>query len=84
MPESSSKSFHLLDERIQRFIWAEGWESPRDAQEAAIVQSHGVEIRVECYALQDLAEPLAGFRPVIGFFGSLHASGSQLQRFNVA
>lgn len=33
---SDSGSFHLLDERIQRFIWAEGWESLRDAQEAAI------------------------------------------------
>ncbi|MDV6345335.1 DEAD/DEAH box helicase [Nitrosomonas sp. Is37] len=31
-----SSSFALLDERIQRFIWAEGWESLRDAQEAAI------------------------------------------------
>ena len=25
-----------VDERIQRFLWAEGWESLRDAQEAAI------------------------------------------------
>ena len=33
---TDSNSFHLLDERIQRFIWAEGWESLRDAQEAAI------------------------------------------------
>ncbi len=32
----ASTSFHLLDERIQRFIWAEGWEELRDAQEAAI------------------------------------------------
>ncbi len=31
-----SSSFFLLDERIRRFIWAEGWESLRDAQEAAI------------------------------------------------
>ena len=31
-----STSFFLLDERIQRFIWAEGWDSLRDAQEAAI------------------------------------------------
>lgn len=31
-----SASFHLLDDRIQRFIWTEGWESLRDAQEAAI------------------------------------------------
>lgn len=35
MAESSS-SFYLLDERIQRFIWAEGWEELRDAQETAI------------------------------------------------
>lgn len=34
--DSQSSSFHLLDERIQRFIWAEGWEELRDAQEAAI------------------------------------------------
>lgn len=33
---SKSSSFHLLDERIQRFIWAEGWEELRDAQEKAI------------------------------------------------
>lgn len=33
---TESTAFFLLDERIQRFIWAEGWESLRDAQEAAI------------------------------------------------
>ena len=33
---AESGSFFLLDERIQRFIWAEGWESLRDAQEVAI------------------------------------------------
>lgn len=31
-----SASFYLLDDRIQRFIWAERWESLRDVQEAAI------------------------------------------------
>jgi ATP-dependent Lhr-like helicase len=31
-----SSSFYLLDDRIRRFIWTEGWESLRDAQEAAI------------------------------------------------
>ena len=35
MAESSS-AFQLLDERIQRFIWAEGWDELRDAQEKAI------------------------------------------------
>ena len=34
--EGISSSFHRLDPRIQRFIWAEGWESLRDAQEDAI------------------------------------------------
>lgn len=33
---SESTAFFLLDERIQHFIWAEGWESLRDAQESAI------------------------------------------------
>lgn len=33
---STSSSFHLLDARIQQFLWAEGWEALRDAQEAAI------------------------------------------------
>lgn len=33
---SSSSSFALLDERIQRWIWQEGWTSLRDAQEKAI------------------------------------------------
>jgi ATP-dependent Lhr-like helicase len=37
MPSDSvSSSFSLLDERIQRFIWSEGWESLHDAQEQAI------------------------------------------------
>ncbi len=31
-----SAAFFLLDERIQRFLWAEGWEALRDAQEVAI------------------------------------------------
>ena len=34
--EAASAAFYQLDERIQRFIWAEGWESLRDAQEQAI------------------------------------------------
>ncbi len=38
-PPSSSKpstAFRLLDERIQRWIWSEGWTDLRDAQEEAI------------------------------------------------
>ncbi len=33
---TGSSAYFLLDERIQRFIWAEGWESLRDVQETAI------------------------------------------------
>lgn len=33
---SSSSSFGLLDERIQRWIWQEGWTALRDAQEQAV------------------------------------------------
>ena len=36
MTQQESSAFYLLDERIQRFIWADGWESLRDAQEKAI------------------------------------------------
>lgn len=36
MSGKASTSLHQLDERIQRFIWAEGWESLREAQEAAV------------------------------------------------
>lgn len=33
---SDSSSFGLLDYRIQRWVWAEGWTSLRDAQEQAV------------------------------------------------
>ena len=38
LPASSSDSqgFGQLDERIQRWIWSEGWTALRDAQERAI------------------------------------------------
>lgn len=34
--EQASSSFHLLDERIQRWIWQSGWTELKDAQERAI------------------------------------------------
>ncbi|RQO54472.1 DEAD/DEAH box helicase [Paucibacter sp. KBW04] len=36
MSTHTSSAFDLLDVRIQRFIWAEGWAALREAQEAAI------------------------------------------------
>lgn len=34
--DAASQGFGLLDERIQRWIWSEGWTALRDAQEKAI------------------------------------------------
>ena len=31
----SSVAFHLLDERVQRWVWEQGWDELRDIQEAA-------------------------------------------------
>lgn len=36
MGSGESHSFELLDERIRRWIWSEGWTELRDAQERAI------------------------------------------------
>lgn len=36
MPAQLSSSFSLLDERIRRWIWAQGWAELREAQERAI------------------------------------------------
>jgi ATP-dependent Lhr-like helicase len=36
MQARSSSAFELLDERIRRWIWAEGWSELREAQERAI------------------------------------------------
>lgn len=34
--DAGSAGFHLLDHRIQRWIWSKGWTTLRDAQEQAI------------------------------------------------
>jgi ATP-dependent Lhr-like helicase len=36
MTAGASTAFHLLDERIQRFIWSHGWASLREVQERSI------------------------------------------------
>lgn len=36
MASAESNAFELLDERIRRWIWSEGWTTLRDAQERAI------------------------------------------------
>lgn len=66
MSEKSS-AFSLLDERIQRFIWAEGWESLRDVQEQAIP------LIVECQRDVVIAAATASGKTEAAFFPALSA-----------
>jgi ATP-dependent helicase Lhr and Lhr-like helicase len=64
MTESSS-SFQLLDERIQRFVWAEGWEELRDAQEDAIPQILNADRDVIIAAATAAGKTEAAFFPAL-------------------
>lgn len=62
---SESSSFFLLDERVQRFIWAEGWESLRDAQETAIPLIVGADRDVIVAAATATGKTEAAFFPAL-------------------
>lgn len=62
---SDSSSFYLLDERIRRYIWAEGWESLRDAQEAAIPLIVGADKNVIIAAATAAGKTEAAFLPAL-------------------
>lgn len=62
---SESSSFFLLDERVQRFIWAEGWESLRDAQETAIPLIVGADRDVIVAAATAAGKTEAAFFPAL-------------------
>ncbi len=64
MSEPSS-SFHLLDERIQRYIWAEGWEALHEAQEAAIPLVIGANQDVIVAAATAAGKTEAAFLPAL-------------------
>lgn len=61
----TSSAFHLLDERIQRFLWAEGWASLRDAQEAAIPLIVGTQRDVIVAAATAAGKTEAAFLPAL-------------------
>lgn len=61
----ASSSFHLLDPRIQQFIWAEGWEELRDAQEAAIPLIVGADRDVIVAAATAAGKTEAAFLPAL-------------------
>jgi len=71
----SSASFYRLDERIQRFIWAEGWESLRDAQEAAIPLILDADRDVIVAAATATGKTEAAFLPALTHMLQLKESG---------
>ena len=62
---AESKSFALLDERIQKWIWEEGWEDLRDAQERAIPAIIGANGDVIIAAATAAGKTEAAFFPIL-------------------
>lgn len=62
---SSSSSFGLLDERIQRWIWQEGWTTLRDAQEKAVPALIGADRDVIIAAATAAGKTEAAFLPIL-------------------
>ena len=62
---SESSSFSLLDSRIQRWIWAEGWTSLRDAQEQAVAALVGADQDVIIAAATAAGKTEAAFLPIL-------------------
>lgn len=65
MTSAQSSSFELLDERIQRWIWAEGWTELRDAQERAIPAILAKEGDVIIAAATAAGKTEAAFLPIL-------------------
>lgn len=67
LPPSSSESagFALLESRIQRWIWSEGWTSLRDAQERAIPALLGADQDVIIAAATAAGKTEAAFLPIL-------------------
>lgn len=62
---SSSSSFGLLDERIQRWIWQEGWTTLRDAQEKAVPALIDADRDVIIAAATAAGKTEAAFLPIL-------------------
>jgi ATP-dependent Lhr-like helicase len=67
LPPSSSESagFSLLEPRIQRWIWSEGWTSLRDAQERAIPVLLSADQDVIIAAATAAGKTEAAFLPIL-------------------
>jgi ATP-dependent Lhr-like helicase len=64
---SESSSFLMLDERIQQFIWTEGWEELRDAQELAIPAIINCDRDVIVAAATAAGKTEAAFLPALSY-----------------
>lgn len=62
---SDSRGFELLEPRIQRWIWSEGWTSLRDAQERAIPALLGADQDVIIAAATAAGKTEAAFLPIL-------------------
>ncbi|HHJ1707558.1 TPA: DEAD/DEAH box helicase, partial [Pseudomonas aeruginosa] len=62
---SESEGFSLLDSRIQRWIWMEGWTSLRDAQERAIPALLNADQDVIVAAATAAGKTEAAFLPIL-------------------
>lgn len=60
-----SNAFQLLDQRIQKWIWSEGWEELRDAQEHAIGAILGGDRDVIIAAATASGKTEAAFLPIL-------------------
>jgi len=64
---ADSAAFYQLDERIQRYLWAEQWESLRDAQEAAIPVIVNADADVIVAAATAAGKTEAAFLPALTY-----------------
>ena len=62
---TDSRSFDLLDERIRRWIWREGWTELRDAQERAVSALLGADRDVIIAAATAAGKTEAAFLPIL-------------------
>ncbi|MGF6777412.1 DEAD/DEAH box helicase [Paraburkholderia sp. GAS334] len=62
---TDSRSFDLLDERIRRWIWREGWTELRDAQERAVPALIGADRDVIIAAATAAGKTEAAFLPIL-------------------
>ncbi|RJR46233.1 MAG: DEAD/DEAH box helicase [Desulfobacteraceae bacterium] len=65
--EKRSKSFDLLDERIQRWIWQAGWTELRDTQETAIPAILAADRDVIISAATASGKTEAAFFPILTY-----------------